>query len=165
MKLINKNIWDLHGEFDVVVTNNIGWDPRTYRNNMGAGTTLEASIRYPHLPCWYGAECASRVTSDDGVQDVPVLYREVEGLYFFPVKPLLSIHDPEMSWNQKADIKLIRKGLYELADLADNAQKPIAMTLPGAGNGGLPPDHVLSCVQAVLGNRDDIIVCDRQLSV
>lgn len=160
MKKINSNIWDLYESgMDVVVTNNIGWSLETYRNNMGAGTTLEAMRRYPELPEWYGRQCASMVEK----KDVRVLYREDLGIYFFPVKPLLDPANPEMSWAQNANYELIWEGLRQLRNM--DRKRDLAMTLPGCGNGGLDPDIMLAVMKEALNGAPgpEIVICDRQL--
>src|SRR5690606_18988639 len=47
IQIKNQDIWDLHRDgIDIVVTTNIGWCPRSMRNNMGAGTVLRASLQF-----------------------------------------------------------------------------------------------------------------------
>lgn len=161
MKQYKRDIWELYDSgMDVVVTTNIGWHLETYRNNMGAGTVMEAARRFPELPEWYGRECAAMI--ELGV--VQVLYREDLRLWFFPVKPLLLPSNPEISWDQKADMDLIRRGLRQLKMHPDRI-RDTAMTLPGAGNGGLSPRDVLDTVKAELRMVPgaQIVLCDRQL--
>lgn len=158
MQLVKANIWELAAAgHDVVVTTNIGWDPRTYENNMGAGTALQAYQRCPSLAVWYGHEC--RRMTHEGTVDV--LYRGDLGLYFLPVKPLLDPGDPERSWDQLASYALIERMLGRLAAMPK--PRPVALTLPGAGNGGLDPERVRSLALKQLGELERVTLCDLQL--
>lgn len=164
MKEKNANLWNFHEVgFQAVVTTNIGWDEvwnkklRGFRplNNMGAGSVLEAATRWPELPEWYGRRCREYKT------EMPVLWRPDMGLVFLPVKPLMTL-TPSWSWNQKASLVLIRRGLDQIRDWWEQHQPKIVMTLPGAGNGGLPPGEVLALVRVVLGHTD-IVVADYRM--
>lgn len=162
MKRYGKNIWELYESgLDVVVTTNIGWTLDTYRNNMGAGTVMEAARRWPELPEWYGRQCAAMAEAGN----VQVLYRPDLGLWFLPVKPLLDASCPEMSWNQTADLDLIRQGLRQLRQHPDRL-RDLAMTLPGAGNGFLDPEMVLVAVEQELNDTPgaQIVLCDAYFS-
>lgn len=158
MQLVNADIWRLFDDgYDVVITTNIGWDSRRFSNNMGAGTALQAYERYPSLPIWYGHECSRMAHSDS----VDVLYRGDLRLYFFPVKPLLDPRDPERSWDQLASYELIERMLARFAAMP--RPRKAALTLPGAGNGGLDPERVRALVLQQLGNASDVTLCDLQL--
>ena len=90
MRVERGDLWDYHARgWHVVVTTNIGWD-RSGRNNMGAGMALQAALRWPGLPLWYGLECRKRGA------ETPVLVRDDVRLVFFPVKPLLEAN-PELT--------------------------------------------------------------------
>jgi hypothetical protein len=176
MRFQKCDLWRVDGHRRVVTTN-IGWDPRTKRNNMGAGTVLEAMARCPEISVLYGRACAA-------LQDaLPVLDLEhlialnelfgyelsaasraamekrLGGLIFFPVKPLLDPLNPERSWAQQASLGLIQRSTVELAAVPGK----IALTLPGCGNGGLHPDSVYPILKryltddrfVVVDNRDD----------
>lgn len=157
MRVLKADIWELFETgHDVVVTTNIGWDTRRFANNMGAGTALDAYRRFPSLPIWYGHECSRMHHSSS----VDVLYRGDLGLYFLPVKPLLDPSDPERSWDQLASYDLIERMLGRLATMP--RQRPVALTLPGAGNGGLDPERVRSLVLKQLGAASDLTLCDWQ---
>lgn len=158
MQFAKQDIWKLYeGGMDVVITTNIGWDPVTFENNMGAGTALQAYRRCPSIAVWYGHECRRMATSDA----VDVLYRGDLGLYFLPVKPLLDQEDPERSWDQVGDYDLIESMLERMSYM--NAPRPVAMTLPGCGNGGLDAERMLGLVLKHLGQRKDLTLCDLQL--
>lgn len=163
MEEVRGNLWDYHGPRQVVVTTNIGWSPpATWMtggeerdwNNMGAGSVLEAWKRFPEISSWYAERCKMYGAN------TPVLKRPDLRLVFLPVKPLLN--PPSMSWNQRASYKLIGLGLAQLAAWWDRHHPLLAMTLPGAGNGGLPPGEVRRLVRTMLGHTD-IILVDRQL--
>jgi hypothetical protein len=128
MKLERGNLWD-HWErgSKVVVTTNIGWDPATKRNNMGAGVALQAARRWPWLPEWYGRFCRATFPY------TPVIEHDQLRLIFLPVKPLLSRANPEISWNQSASLYLIGHSVQQLRF----HEGEIALAFPGCGNGGL----------------------------
>ncbi len=179
---VNGNLWDYHARgFHVVVTTNAGWEqdplwapgasptlanesgPACW-NNMGAGSVYEAWRRNPSLAEWYGRRCrAHALQSDD---PMPVLKRDDLRLVFLPVKPLLR-HEPAMSWNQKASLLLIESGLRQIerwyrGTFGQRQAPKLAMTLPGAGNGGLDPREVRALVVRELGHTGVTLV-DRQL--
>jgi hypothetical protein len=156
MKRIRGDIWRLWDKgFHVVVTTNIGWDHRDM-NNMGAGTVQRAASVWPELPRWYGSWCRS-MGAKMGVVRRPGLR-----LVFLPVKPLIEAC-PSLSWDQKADLVLIERGLVQLGVWWRRYRPALAMTLPGAGNGGLDPAEVLALVERVLGDTE-IVLCDLQLA-
>lgn len=160
MQTAKRDIWHLYDKgFDVVVTTNIGWDPQTLVNNMGAGTVLRAARMFPGLSRWYGAEC-KRMTEANSVE---VLYRPDLRLYFLPVKPLLDARDPERSWDQLGNYALIEQGLRQFAQM--ERKNPVALTLPGCGNGGLNRREMLTMVKAVLGELEGVTLCDLELPV
>jgi len=137
------NLWDYHDEgWRVVVTTNIGWHPATLANNMGAGSVAAAARTWPDLQTWYGALCKKHGNALGVVQ-----YRS-RRLMFLPVKPLLSVSDPERSWDQEASMPLIDRGLHDLSRIALSEVGPrIALAFPGCGNGGLSRRAVLPLMQ------------------
>lgn len=147
------DLWDMWAspKWKIVVTTNIGWDPRTFENNMGAGVALQAAERFPELPEWYGRFCASTAPN------TPVVEREDLRLIFLPVKPLLDPHNPELSWNQPARLGLIDRSVRELAEIPGR----IALAYPGCGNGGLPVEAVRPILQHYLPG-DRFLVVDRR---
>jgi hypothetical protein len=168
------DLWQVKGHRRVVTTN-IGWDPKTYRNNMGAGTVLEAMARCPEISALYGRACAA-------LQDaMPVLdlerlialnewfgWRLIEanrlsmekrlgGLIFFPVKPLLDPTNPERSWAQQANLGMIHRSTVELSAVPGK----IVLTLPGCGNGRLHPDSVYPILKRYLTDDRFLLVDNR----
>jgi hypothetical protein len=149
--IVRGDIWRMHATGDkVVVTTNIGWDPRTLANNMGAGVALQAAMRWPELPRWYGAHCKRTAPQ------TPVVERADLGLIFFPVKPLLEAANPERSWDQQASLGTIEQSLRELSKLEGR----IALAFPGCGNGGLDRAMVEPLLRRYLTD-DRFTVVDR----
>jgi hypothetical protein len=144
--IVPGDLWQYHEEgWRVVVTTNIGWDPESGRNNMGAGVALQASQRWPDLPLWYGVQCEMQR------QAMPVIQHSARRLIFLPVKPLLDPLRPEISWDQEADLGLIKRGLRQVAGIAlEEAGPRVALSFPGCGNGGLPESLVLPVMQETL---------------
>jgi hypothetical protein len=134
--------------FWVVVTTNIGWDPETKRNNMGAGVALQAALRWGELPEWYGWRCKLSGAN------TPVLVNEHRRLVFFPVKPLLP-GNPERSWDQEACLATIAHSAEQLSRL--RVDGPLAMALPGCGNGGRSALEVLPILAAHLDGKVTLI--------
>jgi hypothetical protein len=158
------DIWDYYEKgYRIVVTTNLGWDVGM-TNNMGAGLALQTARRFPWLPTWYGAECYKMAENQ---QELVIPFNPLR-LIFLPVKPLL-IDAPHMSWNQMADLGLIKRGLENLRN--GFAQKggavpialPIALTLPGCGNGGLHRDQVLPLVEKIFASYNTVVLCDQAL--
>ncbi len=151
--VVKGNLWDFLPTHKLVITTNIGWDPVSKQNNMGAGTAYQAATKWPGLPLWYGKLCASTAPS------TPVLEHPDLPLIFFPVKPLLDADDPEISWNQKAQLDLIAKSARQLALI----EGQIALTFPGCGNGGLDPSAVYPILCRALDPDRFLIVDSRDL--
>jgi len=140
MKMFHGNLWSYIDTHRIVITTNIGWHPRTKRNNMGAGMALQAAQQHPELPEWYGRFCESTAP------DTPVIAHGTHRLIFLPVKPLLDRDNPEISWAQKASLETIERGLPRLAQ----HEGPIALGFPGCGNGDLRPEQVLPLLKKYL---------------
>jgi hypothetical protein len=125
------------------VTTNIGWDPDTLENNMGAGVALQASLRFHGLARQYGELCSELR------EETPVVPHLRHRLFLFPVKPLIA-SDPAHSWAQDASVDTISRSARQLFDLL-TTKLPVlcAMALPGAGNGGLNPVTSLRTLDAL----------------
>lgn len=138
MRIIQGDLWDWHDRgHTIVVTTNIGWDPETERNNMGAGVALQAAIRFPWLSRKYGQYCRRHGAA------TTVVHLQRSRLVLFPVKPLTE-GDPERSWSQDASLQLIEKSATELAALRITN---VAMALPGCGNGGRRKEEVMPILE------------------
>lgn len=154
--VLRGDIWNWHSRgYWVVVTTNIGWDPETLRNNMGAGLALQAATRFPGLSRQYGELCR------DLGGDTPVTPHVRHRLFLFPVKPLLDPERPEISWAQDADTATIERSAKQLgkliADMGLSGQ--VAMTFPGCGNGNLHPSVVLPILERHLASK--VVLVDR----
>lgn len=151
------DLWDWwEAGHRIVISTNIGYCPRTSRNNMGAGIALQAACRFPELSEWYGRQCAKYR------ERTPVLEREDLDLLFFPVKPFRH-EDPERGWAQGASLDLIRRGARELAALAGGGM-PVALSTVGAGpagsGGGLDPlivEELLDAELRALGDHVTLV--------
>lgn len=151
LSIVRGDLWRMHGiGYKVVVTTNIGWDPKTLANNMGAGMALQAAMKWPELPRWYGAYCKRTAPA------TPVVEREDLGLIFFPVKPLLDPKNPERSWDQRASLTRIEQSLRELQNVAGK----VALAFPGCGNGDLDRKDVEPLLRRYLLD-DRFVVVDR----
>jgi hypothetical protein len=171
-------MWDLYDQgHRMVVSTNIGWDTRTVRgvqqigeNNMGAGIALQSARRWPGLPTWYGGKCAEHrealgvIPFDGAKREVSLDFKSGElveipdpDLLFFPVKPLKP-EDPAYSWNQKASLPLILKGLKELRPILHD-RRPTVMSLVGAGNGALDGLVVFEAIVARLCDFENLTLC------
>lgn len=149
MNIINGNIWDHHiNNRKIVITTNIGWDPVTGLNNMGAGLAWDAAGIWDGLREWYGKFC--RIT----YPNTPVVEYDLYNLILMPVKPLLDINNPEISWNQRASIKLIEGGLNQLR----HHKGEIIMAFPGCGNGGLSHNKVYKLLETYCSDKRFTIV-------
>lgn len=152
MKAKKGDLWEhwKRGE-KVVVSTNIGWDSATRRNNMGAGMALQAALKFPDLPEWYGRFCRATFPL------TPVIEHPLYRLIFLPVKPLLNRNNPEISWDQEASLPLIEAGLQQLRE----HHGQIALGLPGCGNGGLSLVQVFPLLERYLG-EDRFSVVDQR---
>lgn len=163
------DLWKLWEQgHKIVVTTNVGWDPATRQNNMGAGMALQAALRWPWLPEWYGEFCMrwvmrwgkERYGVIRATRVAPVVEHDALRLIFLPVKPLLSFSDPEISWNQRARLDCIQVGLSQLR----KHHGTIALGLPGCGNGGLSAMDVRPLLEAGLP-EERFLLCDRELGL
>ncbi|HEU4544370.1 MAG TPA: hypothetical protein VFR23_24780 [Jiangellaceae bacterium] len=145
MLIESGDLWDAFTNgWHIVVTTNIGWDANGV-NNMGAGVALQAAIRFPDLPGWYGRRCR-RTGASTGV----IVHPE-RRLILFPVKPL-KLRCSADSWNQQADLGLIELSCGQLADvLSGDSGMRVAMAFPGCGNGGLSKRAVRPILEKSLG--------------
>jgi hypothetical protein len=169
VNLIRDDIWGyLKAGYQLVVTTNIGWEPRSGRNNMGAGLVWQAAKLWPELPAWYGQTLravlgvqgyAALKASEDPVQQyVPPIKHPRLPVIFLPVKPIHPEGGSSFSPAQEANLALIEHGVARL-----NAHPgEIVMTLPGCGNGGLRPAQVLPILRKYLTD-ERFLVADQEL--
>lgn len=170
MRIVQGDLWDFHAEgWKIVISTNIGWTETPpawarsvgaghwpHHNNMGAGVALEAARRWPWLPEWLGSHYRARHRV--GLEQRPVEHDQLR-LIFVPVKPLLP-NDPAYSWNQNADLELIRRQLGMLSA----HQGRLALGFIGCGNGNarqrdvLPSLLSLEMVRAHKGHGETIVV-------
>jgi len=147
------NIWDLQGNYWIVIPTNIGWKSNG-ENVMGAGLALQAAIKYPELPYIYGQCCKRRDTSN-------LMIYPPEGLIMFPVKPL-NYQFPHLSWQGDASIDMIIESCIQLnrTKLSDN--RSIALPLVGCGNGRLKKEDVMPVLHRHLDHRFILVLQENQ---
>ncbi len=148
------DLWDWYARgFWIVVTTNIGWDPRSLANNMGAGVALQAAIRFPGLSRQYGELCRELGAA------TPVTPHLRHRLFLFPVKPLLDLRNPERSWAQDASLNLIERSARELAEHVERMglKGRVAMAFPGCGNGNASPSDVLPILEHHLSGLVELV--------
>lgn len=145
------DIWEFHAKgFYVVVPTNVGWT-KVGKNVMGRGVALQAALRFPILPVWYGEYCKERG------KDTNVVIRIVHRLVLFPVKPL-NEKEPYLSWKQDASLDLIGRSAQALPCLCSEAQvAKIALPVVGCGNGNLKEEDVLPVLKKHLDDRFTLV--------
>ena len=146
------DLWNYHSEGKwVVVTTNIGWK-KNGSNPMGAGLARTAAEKYPELPGWYGHRCKKYG------EDTAVCYFESGRLILFPTKPL-NEEQPWLSWQQDADLALIKRSTIQLQKLGEILQDKgtvfgnIGVPLVGCLNGNLGPRQFLPILRHYLDDR------------
>ena len=136
---------------------------------MGAGLAWQAKKLWPELPAWYGATLRAVLGLRRQIEPLPAEDKRRRGmppvqharlpLIFLPVKAM-HLDGPLYSPGQVADLELIEQGVERLNAFAG----PIALTMPGCGNGGLDPLDVLPILQKHLTD-DRFVVVDHQAPV
>ena len=159
MRFLRGNALDRWSDRDLVVTTNIGWDPKTLRNNMGAGLVSYIAERHPEVQVWYGTLCM-QMHADGQYQ--PVFHEKLR-IWFLPVKPLLDIRDPERSWAQSAKPDFIEEQLERFAEKIRDRR--VVMTLPGCGNGNADRHQIAALLIKKLGRLPvgAVTVCDQAM--
>jgi len=142
------DIWAYEKSTFIVVPVNIGYR-RDGANPMGRGVALEAARRYPDFPAWFGAKCLELGA------ETPVLRCHGTPLLAFPTKPF-NRENPAMSWKSRADLGLIERSAKQLAQWPGN--EPIALPLPGCGNGGLDMSEVRPILDKHLSDGRFVLV-------
>lgn len=153
MKIDIGDIWE-YNRFKVVPTN-LGWRNDGH-NVMGRGVAKQAAKKYPGLTKWYGKRCQEMAKLNS---NGPCL-QFYQDLILFPVKPLM-LTVPHLSWQQKADLGLVRNSIIQLAEwhrLPGPSHNRVVLPLVGCGNGGLSPYDVLPIMFEYLANDDFTLV-------
>jgi hypothetical protein len=121
MKEITGNLWDYYGKpLTVVLITTNNYVKGNGHAVMGRGCALEAKKKFPGIARRLGEMLQH---SKDGLKIVG------ESLWTFPVKH---------SWEQPADLELIRKSAAHLGKAArDNPRLTFVLPRPGCGNGRL----------------------------
>jgi hypothetical protein len=137
MRTTKGNIWKLSRALDwVVIPTSISWR-RDGTAVLGRGLAKQAAERWPNLPIDYGEQCMRHGAA------TPVLAHRPRGLnprnlILFPVKPL-NAAQPQLSWQQPADLELIQRSLKQLqAMIPELSGGCIYISDVGCGNGQLP---------------------------
>jgi hypothetical protein len=155
LEVVKGDLWDYYDRGAwIVIPVNIGWN-KNGSNNMGAGVALQAALRWPGLPLWWGRKCrfygeATRVTERTGLN---------RRLILFPVKPLRPLV-PELSWDQYASLTLIERSAEQLSRQCSEKGQ-VVLPFVGCGNGGLDPLAVKPILKRYLSSPTFLVV-DRQ---
>lgn len=147
------NIWRFADDHWVVIPTNIGWK-RDGTNPMGAGIAKTAADRFEQLPLWYGLRCQKHG------ERTAVTPFYAGRMFMFPTKPL-NMEQPWLSWQGKADLKLIARSARQLQAVLPLVRKKlpigrVAIPLVGCGAGGLKPVQVIPLLRSVLS--DDFVL-------
>ena len=168
MKTYIGDIWELVEEgFHLVIPVNIGWTHKG-ANVMGRGLAKQAVDVYGHgVAEWLGKtqrevyEVFKESGNDPNDPETIALFlfsHEKHPLIFFPTKPL-NTDAPNLSWQDDADIDIIRGGLAKFSHfLSEMGINKAAVPLLGAGNGGLDPGMIKELIEEVLGGDHRVAV-------
>lgn len=142
MRFETGDLMDFIGKVPVVITTN-GTVRRNGKANLGSGNAKQAGDKLPWLDQKLG------YLLDQFGNHVHYLD---EMLISFPV---------EHSWQERADIGLVKRSAIELVMLVDQVGwKEVYMPLPGCGRGGLRPSDVITTLAPILDTR--FIVLNRE---
>lgn len=143
MRFETGDLLDYVGKAPVVITTN-GTVRKNGKANLGSGNAKQMGGVLPWLDAKLG------YLLDQFGNHVHYLDSDIIS---FPV---------EHSWQERADIGLIRRSALELLQLADNSGwREIYMPLPGCGKGGLRPSDVISVLAPILDER--FIVLNKEI--
>ncbi len=135
MRFETGNLLDYVGKAPVVITTN-GTVRKNGKANLGSGNAKEMGEAHPWIETklgWLLDQFGNHVHYLD------------ENIISFPV---------EHSWQEYADIDLVRRSAIELVMLADQSGwTDIYMPLPGCGKGGLRPSDVIAVLAPILDTR------------
>jgi hypothetical protein len=122
---------------------------------MGAGLALSAKQRYPELPKKAGdiilPLCLSQKFPEYGLIRIKVSHHLT-----------IALLQTKTDWRSPSSEQLILNSLSKLAFTIEEGDfKKIALSLPGAGYGGLKKETSLSLVNQVLSHLSEkVILCD-----
>lgn len=137
----------------VVIPTNIGWK-KDGSNPMGAGIAAVAAAMYEELAGWYGARCKKYG------RDTAVCPFYDGHLILFPTKPLVSLRQPQISWQHPATLELVARSVTQLQKLGEILTErkvilgEIGLPLVGCGAGKLQRADVVP----ILKRLDDRFV-------
>lgn len=152
MKWVRTDLWQLYADgATVVIPTNSGWT-KMGMNVMGRGlacqaaTIIEERFAGLSLPALYGGLCRT---------GQPRVYLRSLDLILVPTKP--RVGPPHLAWRGKAVWTTVEQSLEWLKTHAAVFDKPVAVPLLGAGNGGLDPEVVRVLIEDWLGKQSDVI--------
>lgn len=133
------DLWTYPAEYRCVTTNSV---IRAYGGlTMGAGTALQAKIRFPHLP----KKLAAWVET---YGNRPFLCK-AEGLITFPTKH---------HWRDDSVVELIVESAGKIVQIVDKFNiGSVVTTRPGCGNGGLRWEDVRPHLAEVFDDRFTVL--------
>lgn len=149
VKEVCGDIWNYHSLGHIVVITTNGTIKDNGRAVMGRGTAQQALRKFKELDLFLGHS----------------LKQEGNHCFYFPAQRLITL-PVKHNWWEKADVELIDRSLEELSVTVtpkvqgyERVFKPVVLTRPGCGNGGLEWYDVLPLM---LGRIDErFIVVDR----
>lgn len=163
MREVTGNLWTFNPVSDPLVVRCIttnGYIKSDGRAVMGRGCALEATKLIPTLPLVLGTHLKKRGNVIMGplkFSGSPATYGGESPIYnilTFPVK---------YSWEQDADIHLIRQSAEELIKIATKRRELVfVLPRPGCGNGRLKWEHVKQWLRNL---PDNVYVIDKEAKV
>jgi len=145
MKIINKNIWNIHKEGCIVcITTNGVTKPNT-ELVMGRGVALQAKQIFPDISYKLG-----NLVRKNGNH---CFFLEQERVISFPTKN---------HWKNKSEVSLIKRSCLELNDIIEqNNLDAVYLPKPGCSNGGLNWEFVKKQIENIL--FQNVIIVDKSI--
>lgn len=140
MKVIARDIWDLHSEGKTIIIPTNGCQRTNGLAVMGKGLALAAATRFPELPALLGMDLKS------GGNHV----------YYFPTLRVVTFPTKE-DWHHKSNTRLIRRSAAELKALMLFRGLEVALPLVGCGAGGLAWREVEPVLDHMLGDQKAVV--------
>lgn len=135
MRFETGDLLDFIGKAPVVITTN-GTVRKNGKANLGSGNAKQVG----DTETWLETKLGYLI--DQFGNHVHYLDKDIIS---FPV---------EHSWQEHADIQLVKRSAIELLQLVDNSGwETVYMPLPGCGKGGLKPSDVISVLAPILDSR------------